>query len=294
MIRMQYVLLLVFLVSSFIIVPGGVFAQETKMDLVLDQVQGDFDAIDQFYLDTQTVDDPEVIIEETKELEQRLDESIELYEANSEFANEVDQQIAGEVRQMTDGIREYRRGLLIFREGVANDNQAQIMEGYEQLDTAEAQIQQGYEAFNEKAEEFGAQDSRNEIIYIGLTVMSAVITAVFFILSRKPASTVKDEVRKIFYGHLTKTSLAPLAGSAITLGTFEYAKWSGGGSYTIVWGLVLIGFAYFLKDLFSYMTVHRPRIAEMSDSELKQVYLGEEAADSSAQKESETSSSQKE
>lgn len=102
---------------------------------------------------------------------------------------------------------------------------------------------------NKKSEEKNAKTGG---LYKGLTVLTVLITIGSFVWAFVLGKDVKRPELKAARRSVALNSLAPLAGAGITWGTFALAS-NNGGRYTIMYGLVIVGFIAFGKAIFEYI-----------------------------------------
>lgn len=250
----------------------------TTLDLVGQRIEGDYAAIDQFMVDTADPSLPkEQLIAEIEELETRLLESEELYQSYT-ITDSAEKQVEAEVRQITNALIETRKGVQTLKQGIQNDDPEQIEQALAQLEAASNTITTASGQLGTKIDGFVQEDQRTELLYIAAAVAAVAVTAGTFI-ARQRVNKQEEPLRFEALHRLFLQSLVPLAGVAITLGTFEYAKYTGASSYTITWGLMAGGLIYFIVEAFKYLTVIRPRLQEM-----KEVGMSQQPAESDEQK----------
>ncbi len=241
----------------------------TTLDLVGQRIEGDYAAIDQFMVDTANPDMPkEQLIAEIEELETRLLESEELYQSYT-ITDKTEKQVETEVRQITNALIETRKGVQSLKQGIQNDDPVQIEQALAQLEAASNTITTASGQLETKIDGFVQEDQRTELMYIVAAVAAVALTAGTFI-ARQRVQKQQEPLRFEALHRLFLQSLVPLAGAAITLGSFEYAKYSGSSTYTITWGLMAGGLIYFIVEAFKYLTVIRPRLQEMKEVGMSQ------------------------
>jgi hypothetical protein len=98
----------------------------------------------------------------------------------------------------------------------------------------------------------GLTSNETQTLYYGLAIGSAVITAGAFAFAfvKKPSNPVLAKARL----NLALSSLWPLGGAAITLGTYLF---STDGTYYILWGPIGIGLIVFIKGIIDYVKLSK-------------------------------------
>lgn len=261
--------LIIFMSAVLLVAPVTPTFAATTLDLVTERIEGDYEEIDMFMLDTS---DPNISTEqfiiELEELEQRLLESEELY-AGYTITDPSEKDVEPEIRQITNGLIETRKGVQALKTGVQNNDQIQIDAAYAQLESASDMIATGSLALESKIDTIVTEEQNTEWMYIVGTIVALGLTAATFV-ARQRINKEKEPLHFEALHRLFIQSLVPLAGVAITLGTYEYAKYSGGSTYTIPWGLMGIGLLYFIVEAIKYLFVVRPKLKEMNEVGIKQ------------------------
>ena len=109
-------------------------------------------------------------------------------------------------------------------------------------------------AIEEMNKAVSESNSHSEILYLSVTIVAAVIAAgsfVWFAIGRgKQLSPSLLAARK----SVAFSSLAPLVGAVITYATFILAS-NTGGTYTIAYGLILIGSVVYILSVVQYINL---------------------------------------
>lgn len=239
-----------------------------KMDVVTERINGDFDSINSFFIATnnETITETQLIEEITK-LETRLDSSIELYDNFNSFNAPEDKVYEKEVKDLTSELKNIRTALGLLREGIQTQDNVKTNTAITNIDTAALAIDKVMDRVIAKDNEGLASNNKTELMYIAASAVAIAVAAGLFIRSKKKAANNFDQVKNEAYFNLFKQALVPLAGALITLGSFEYAKYTASTSYTILTGLLGIGTLYFIVSVFQYIFVTRPKINDYSEVE---------------------------
>jgi len=128
-------------------------------------------------------------------------------------------------------------------ETIYNKGQDEYNRGIDELNRAAKQHDEAV-----GAEDFGP-------IYIPASIISSLISIALLIKSRaKVVGEFSQTKRDVMMG-LFKSSLWPTIGSLIT--TIWYYVTPPGSTYYILWGPMIIGFAYFLKAIWDYSKIRK-------------------------------------
>lgn len=239
-----------------------------KMDVVTERINGDFDSINTFFTATNNENITESqLIEEITKLETRLDSSIELYDNFNSFNAPEDKVYEKEVKDLTAELKNIRSALTLLREGIQTQDNVKTNTAITNIDTAALAIDKVMDRVIAKDKQGMASNNKTELMYIAASAVAIAVAAGLFIRSKKKAANNFDQVKNEAYFNLFKQALAPLAGALITLGSFEYAKYTASTSYTILTGLLGIGTLYFIVSLFQYIFVTRPKINDYAEVE---------------------------
>lgn len=235
----------------------------TTLDLVTDRIMGDDEAMKTFLKNTESDVSQEVYLAELKKVELRLLESEKLYKAYK--LDKIDQEIEPEVKAITNALIQTRVGVQSLQQGILQNNEQMIKDSYSSLTNSSSIIDENFTKIQQKAKKAEQSGSIVEMLYIALTAFFAIITLSLF-LKRRAINKEQQPLKFVAIDQLFKQSLYPLVGAMITLGSLEYTKMTGGRTYVITWGLMLIGFLYFLKALFHYYRTERKIILEEEKS----------------------------
>jgi hypothetical protein len=204
-----------------------------KMNTVTERIGGDFDSINSFFTATDKADVTQTqLLAEITKLETRLSSSIELYDSFNTFTAPEDKVYEPEVKDLTNELKNIRSALVLLREGLVNQDNTKIKTAITNIDTATLAIDAVMERVTEKDNQAMDSNSKTEIIYIAGTALALAISAGLFIRSKKKSANNFDQVKNEAYFDLFKHSLVPLLGALVTLGSYEYTKFTGGTSYT--------------------------------------------------------------
>jgi hypothetical protein len=105
---------------------------------------------------------------------------------------------------------------------------------------------------NLNKQETGLTSSESTTLYYALAGVTAVISAAAFAwaLVKKPANELLAKARL----NLALSSLWPLGGALVTLGTYLF---STDGTYLIAWGPIGVGVALFIKGIVDYVNLSK-------------------------------------
>ena len=124
------------------------------------------------------------------------------------------------------------------------------------LDQIQNSAKKYYAAMEGMNKAVGESKSHSGILYLSVTIVAAVIAAGSFVwlaIGRgKQLSPSLLAARK----SVAFSSLAPLVGAVITYATFILAS-NTGGTYTIAYGLILVGSAVYILSVVQYITLAR-------------------------------------
>jgi len=124
------------------------------------------------------------------------------------------------------------------------------------LDQIQNSAKKYYAAMEGMNKAVSESNSHSGILYLSVTIVAAVIAAgsfVWFAIGRgKQLSPSLLAARK----SVAFSSLAPLVGAVITYATFILAS-NTGGTYTIAYGLILVGSAVYILSVVQYITLAR-------------------------------------
>lgn len=124
------------------------------------------------------------------------------------------------------------------------------------LDQIQNSAKKYYAAMEGMNKAVSESNSHSGILYLSVTIVAAVIAAgsfVWFAIGRgKQLSPSLLAARK----SVAFSSLAPLVGAVITYATFILAS-NTGGTYTIAYGLILVGLAVYIISVVQYITLAR-------------------------------------
>ena len=124
------------------------------------------------------------------------------------------------------------------------------------LDQIQNSAKKYYAAMEGMNKAVSESNSHSGILYLSVTIVAAVIAAgsfVWFAIGRgKQLSPSLLAARK----SVAFSSLAPLVGAVITYATFILAS-NTGGTYTIAYGLILVGSAVYILSVVQYIALAR-------------------------------------
>lgn len=105
---------------------------------------------------------------------------------------------------------------------------------------------------NLNKQETGLTSGESTTLYYALAGVTAAISAAAFAFAfvKKPADAALAKARL----NLALSSLWPLGGALVTLGTYLF---SSDGTYLIAWGPIGIGAALFVKGIFDYLKLSK-------------------------------------
>lgn len=271
--KIKIILILILVSLFFFKFPAvSVNAKDSKLTLITDRILGDLDAMESFYKATENNNNPEIFIKDIETLEDRLNSSIELYQDQAMLTDPADIEYQEDVDRITSAIISYKNHLTEYKEAFIAKDEAMINSTSIKLQEDESKINEGIISFEETTNKLIKQDDEIGIFYILLTLASAFISGFIFIKSRFEAKNAKELLKGHYYRKLFKDSLGALIGSAATLGGFLYARYfSETGGYMILWGLVVVGYIYFIKNLFSFFLTMR-KVKNMSDQQIKEEF----------------------
>lgn len=137
---------------------------------------------------------------------------------------------------------------------VESDDQDAISEYFDNLQTLASAFDDQMAKVSAAVQE--SNDSTGGMYLAGLIAAGVISALAFlwaFIRPRGAAQTPQvAKARRL----VAFSSLAPVAGLAITYFTFEYATRNGGG-YSFVWGLVVFGLIWFIGAIIEYNKVRK-------------------------------------
>ena len=105
---------------------------------------------------------------------------------------------------------------------------------------------------NLNKQETGLTSNETQVLYYGLAAGAAVLSAAAFAFAfvKKPANAILAKARL----NLALSSLWPLGGALVTLGTYLF---STDGTYLIAWGPIGVGLLLFGKGVWDYMKLSK-------------------------------------
>lgn len=117
----------------------------------------------------------------------------------------------------------------------------------------------------------GASEARatNDFYKWG-TIITGIISFVLWLKSRPKTRLSADQIRSVVYGELFKSSVWAFLGFLITF--VWYVLTPPGGTYYILYGLVIFGGWEFLKGLYTYATAGRKQLAMLAKQEKHNLY----------------------
>lgn len=132
-------------------------------------------------------------------------------------------------------------------------------------DTSLSQFNGGINKYNQTIDELNEGATDWGPIYIYSSIIFGFISLLLLIKSRTKPQLASEKTKKQCEWELFKSSLWPTLGSIITL--VWYYSTPPGGSYYILWGPMLIGFFYFLKQSWVYFNEVRPGLRSLIKEE---------------------------
>lgn len=246
--------------------PANVVIASTAYELVTERILSDFATIRE--MDTVTYNpqsSDEEMIQAIEKAETHLNESIQMYNDIGTFSDPVEKQVEPEVQQIIGGIKKLSKALPLLEEGIETHNMAQFQQADKEMSLAYSEIEQGSKNLDSKLAQLKKEDTNTEYLYMFLTAVFTILSIVLYLKTRTEANTELETQKLSAFKDLFHKSLWPLAGSIITLCSYEYAKYSQAGEYFVLWGLIIFGGVIFAIELFKYIKVVRPLLIEKAE-----------------------------
>jgi hypothetical protein len=222
---------------------------------IMQRVNSDTTVADNLFTEIKTVqDDPEailkVLLRDIPSVVAHWSESSAIYE--SKIATETDEELKGILTNINNDIKGLINSLLLVQESIKSGDKETYESSFDQYDSHMASFGTHIESLNNH---FGLVD------YSWLAWpfwIALIISVVLFIMSRGNPILPAEQLRNQFEFALFKSSLWPLGGSAISY--FWYLLTPAGGTFTVFYGLIGVGYFQFFRGLNTYLTEARPAI----------------------------------
>jgi hypothetical protein len=197
----------------------------------------------------------------------KLDEVIAQLDADVKYYNTPHPTLSDSTYEMsfnklTHGISTYNEGLKELRDGLKQKDKSKFTEAENKMDAATQEISEGYNGIANRYESEKKTDDATKTLYLIGSIISSIISGLFFMLFIKSRSE-SDPTRKYIFGSLLRTSLIITAGFLITTGTYFFTS---DGHYIITYGAILFGGISLVRQLFVYFTKIRPRLNKSAKS----------------------------
>lgn len=237
----------------FFLNPLRVFADNHSE--IIERVDSDTKIANSLLSETEAVnDDPkailQVLLREIPTVTQHWNESSSFYEAK--IATETDEELKTILTNIDTDIKGLSSSLLAVEESINEDDIDTYKSSFDQYDKYMESLNSNIDALNNH---FGTAD------YSWLAWpfwIALIISVVLFIMSRGNPVLPAEQLRNQFEFALFKSSLWPLGGSAISY--FWYLLTPAGGTFTVFYGLIGVGYFQFFRGLNTYITEARPVI----------------------------------
>ncbi|MBI3289773.1 hypothetical protein HYZ78_00065 [Candidatus Microgenomates bacterium] len=240
--------LLTFLLSS-----SAIFA-DNQSEIII-RVDSDITVANNLISDMEVVQDnpeavSEALLKDIPPVTAHWSESSAFYE--SKIASEVDEQLKTILTNINIEIKGLTLSLLQVEKSIKTNDRDTFENAFDQYDRHMELLNTHVESLNNH---FGAAD------YSWLAWpfwIALVISVVLFLISRGSPVLPAEQLRNQFEFALFKSSLWPLAGTAISY--FWYLATPPGETFYAFWGLIGVGFFQFARGLHTYVTEARPSI----------------------------------
>lgn len=241
--------------AIFLILPIKVSASSETVDLY-GRLKKDVGKVNEFidYADN-TKDDTDTMIAKLLGYKSYFQESSKFYEG---LANSTEQKIATGAKQSKDNANSLAENIGQISDALKNKDEGKYNSSITKINSTIDNYNKTISDLNEGALDYGP-------IYIFATIFFSLVSFILLIKAKTKPRFNSEIPKKQCEMELFKASLWPTGGSVITLVWFKLTP--PGGTYYILWGPILIGLIYFIKQYWTYVREVRPKLIKMIEQE---------------------------
>ena len=253
-------LLAIFLFMQVIIPINTAKAEKNSLQQLSESLSADIDKINEMvdYLDN-TNDSSEAIISKMSGYKTHFEGSQALY---STLQNNLESNFQPVAKLGMDGSSTIINSIDEIVNGINATDQAKVQLGIDGFNKGVTTFNNALSLYNQHAASFDYG-----VLYIILAIFFGLISFYLFLSSRIKVTSASKQIMAEAKKSLFQGSLWPTIGAIVT--AVWYYLTPPGGKYYILWGPMVIGFFYFVRQLDTYLRVVKPQIKLAAEFERK-------------------------